>query len=159
LHTVNKGKWSTLGYILLVIVWCFAMYLILIRPPQQAQAAPPGTPTTRINKLLDAMERVESGGQPRAVGDAGRSRGPLQIQEPYWRDAFKSGKPKWEYRTNVWDRGKSREVTKMYWKRYAPEAYRRGDVETLARIHNGGPKGHRKTATKPYWTKVQSKMR
>lgn len=125
-----------------------------------AQAgAPAGTPRTRVNKLLDAMEKVESGGRPRAVGDGGRSRGPLQIQAPYWRDATKTGRVKWDYKTHVWDRDKSRAVTKMYWQRYAPEAYRRGDMETLARIHNGGPKGHKKAATKAYWSKVKGKIR
>jgi hypothetical protein len=43
-----------------------------------------------------------------------------------------------------------------YLKRYAPQAWAAGDVETLARIHNGGPKGATKPATKGYATKVKA---
>jgi hypothetical protein len=39
-------------------------------------------------------------------------------------------------------------------KRYAPEAWERGDVEALARIHNGGPRGHQKAATLAYARKL-----
>jgi glutathione peroxidase len=44
-------------------------------------------------------------------------------------------------------------------KRYAPQAWAQGDVETLARVHNGGPAGARKQATLPYADKVRRAMR
>ena len=45
-----------------------------------------------------------------------------------------------------------------YWKRYCPKAFEAGDWETLARVHNGGPKGHTKKATLKYWEKVKNRM-
>jgi predicted chitinase len=50
-------------------------------------------------------------------------------------------------------------VATAYFKRYAPAAWAAGDVETLARIHNGGPRGHLKPATKGYALKVRAQMR
>ena len=48
----------------------------------------------------------------------------------------------------------SRRVVSAYLQRYAPQAWASGDVETLARIHNGGPRGDRKPATVNYGKKV-----
>jgi hypothetical protein len=45
-----------------------------------------------------------------------------------------------------------------YFARYAPKALEMKDWETLARVHNGGPKGHTKKATLGYWAKVQKEM-
>jgi predicted chitinase len=47
-------------------------------------------------------------------------------------------------------------VATAYLKRHAPTAWAAGDVETLARVHNGGPKGHLKPATKGYGAKVKA---
>jgi hypothetical protein len=32
------------------------------------------------------------------------------------------------------------------------------DFETLARIHNGGPRGHKNPATVGYWNKVRKNL-
>ena len=60
------------------------------------------------------------------------------------------------------DRFKSRAMMEVYWAYYG-ERYRRltgrePTAEVLARIHNGGPDGWRKTATLPYWRKVNAAM-
>ena len=34
----------------------------------------------------------------------------------------------------------------------------RADVEKIARIHNGGPRGHKKKATDKYWEKVSRRL-
>jgi len=47
---------------------------------------------------------------------------------------------------------------KAYWKRHCPDALRLRHFETLARIHNGGPKGHRKAATLPYWRTIRERL-
>jgi hypothetical protein len=143
-------------YLIVALLFCFFLVAFI---PEAKAAAPSGTPQYRVNKVLKAMRQVESGGRDHAIGDQGRSRGPLQIQAPYWREATKHGRVNWDYRQNVYDWDKSQAVTKMYWKRYAPEAYRRGDMKTLARIHNGGPKGDKNPATEKYWRKVQKAMR
>ena len=106
--------------------------------------------------IFEAIRSVETGGttQPRdAVGDCGRSIGPYQISRAYWADSGVRG---------AWmgckDRKYAEAVMVAYWKKHCPEALRQRDLETLARVHNGGPRGHRKAATLPYWKKIQVRV-
>jgi hypothetical protein len=114
-----------------------------------------GRPSLR--SLFDAIREVETGSHEdpaRAVGDGGRSIGPYQIQERYWRDSGVAGrygdvrKSAYAQRTMV-----------AYWTRYCPDALARGDWQTLARVHNGGPEGGRDASTLKYWRKVDEVMR
>ena len=109
-----------------------------------------------FRKFLDSVRQVETGGLPNdgigAVGDNGKSYGPYQIQKAYWIDA-KMPTGKWE--DCLTDKAYAEEVMRRYFERYAPEAMNNGDWQVLARIHNGGPKGHTKTATESYWKKVE----
>ena len=110
-------------------------------------------------KFLDAIRRVETGSLPNAgigaVGDKGASIGPYQIQRSYWSDArMKTG----SYEDCSASYAYSEQVMLGYFARYAPKALESKDWETLARVHNGGPKGHTKKATLSYWTKVQKEM-
>lgn len=109
-------------------------------------------------ELFAAIRQVETGGQPNggrdAVGDGGRSIGPYQIGKAYWIDSGVPGR--WE---DVRDRTYAERVMLAYWKKYAPQALAAKDYETLARVHNGGPTGHRKQATVAYWRKVQSHLK
>lgn len=76
--------------------------------------------------------------------------GPLQITKAYWKDSGVPGRwedcRSWEY---------SVKVLCSYLRRYAKEALQKNDFETLARIHNGGPRGAQKPQTASYWEKVQ----
>ncbi len=110
-----------------------------------------------VDDLLTAIERVETGGMKdpsRAVGDGGRSLGPMQIQRAYWTDSRVPGRY-----DRVQSRDYARRVVLAYWSRFCPRALAAGDRETLARVHNGGPAGARKPATRAYWAKVRSAMR
>ena len=104
----------------------------------------------RMNRLLDAIARVESRNDPAALGDAGRAVGVYQIHRAYWVDATRVLGVDWDYR----DAGNPRKA------RRAVEAYLRhyGRGKTLlemARIHNGGPRGHTKTTTLAYARKIE----
>lgn len=105
-----------------------------------------------LQNLIYALAMVETG-QPyqnsSKRGLAGEI-GPLQILKPYWLDSKISGR--WEDCEN-WDY--SVRVVKAYWERYAKQALKENDFEVLARIHNGGPAGATKQATKKYWEKVK----
>ena len=97
-----------------------------------------------------ALHQVETGSALGAIkGDNGRSLGPLQIMRSYHADSRVGG----DY-ARCSDLEYSKKVVTAYLKRYAPAAWDAGDVATLARIHNGGPKGNIKPATKPYAAKV-----
>lgn len=123
---------------------------------QEIQWTPPVAQETQEEKTLQnliyALAMVETG-QPyqnsSKRGLAGEI-GPLQILKPYWLDSKISGR--WEDCEN-WDY--SVRVVKAYWERYAKQALKENDFEVLARIHNGGPAGATKQATKKYWEKVK----
>ena len=102
-----------------------------------------------------AMHQVETSGKTGWIwGDNRRSLGPLQISKAYHKDSKVPGS--WGKCTNL---AYSKRVATAYLKRYAPKAWAAGDCQTLARIHNGGPKGHKKRATLPYWQRITQTMR
>lgn len=108
-----------------------------------AHAAPP-------DSFFRALHIVETSGRTGAIiGDNGRALGPLQIHRAYHADSRVAG----DY-SRVADLDYSKRVVSAYLQRYAPQAWASGDVTTLARIHNGGPKGATKTATVSYGDKV-----
>ncbi len=114
-------------------------------------SSPPAIQQNGRNRLLDAICRVESNGNPRAIGDNGRSKGAYQISRAAWIDA----KVPWDYDKDVWDAEKSRIVAEKYMERYAGKD---GTDEKWARVFNGGPKGNNKPATIPYWKRVKAQM-
>lgn len=108
-----------------------------------AHAAPP-------ESFFRALHIVETGGKRGAIiGDNGAALGPLQIHRSYHADARIGG----DY-SRCADLDYSKRVVSAYLQRYAPDAWAKGDVETLARIHNGGPRGDKKPATYNYGQKV-----
>jgi len=112
----------------------------------------------RVIQLLHAMQQVESGGDRFAVGDYGRSKGPLQIGRAYWSDSWRDVPDAPVYDEEVWSVEQSERTVVRYWNRYEPDALRRADVEVLNRLHNGGPAWRYKN-TDAYWTKVQAAMK
>ena len=125
--------------------------LALIALSGSAYGAPP-------EAFWRALHHVESSGRHgRILGDyvngQPQALGPLQIHRSYHQDARVPGKYE-----QVASLAYARRVATAYFKRYAPEAWERGDVITLARIHQGGPRGHQKAATLAYSRKVLAAM-
>lgn len=109
-----------------------------------AQAYPP-------ESFWRALHLVETSGRTGPIlGDNGRALGPLQIHRGYHADSKIAG----DY-SRCADLAYSRRVVAAYLKIYAPTAWANGDVHTLARVHNGGPNGARKSATLNYAGKVR----
>jgi len=135
------------------------MMMVLVMP--MIGSRPADRP--KIEALLDAIQKQETGGcvdPAHAVGDDGRSRGWYQIQYAYWLDTRRPGDPRdrESYFRDTASRTVSRQVVLRYWSRYCPKALERGDLETLARVHNGGPAGHRVRATRSYWHNVRKRI-
>jgi hypothetical protein len=42
--------------------------------------------------------------------------------------------------------------------RHAAAAWQRGEAQTIARVHNGGPLGAEKAATLGYWRRVRANL-
>jgi len=102
-----------------------------------------------------ALHQVETSGRTGPIrGDGGRALGPLQIHRGYWKDSRVAGR--YEDCASL---AYSIRVASAYMKRYAAGAWRTGNHEVLARIHNGGPTGHRKPATRAYWSRVVREIR
>ncbi|UCD50504.1 MAG: hypothetical protein JSW27_23635 [Phycisphaerales bacterium] len=103
----------------------------------------------KIDWLLDAIAHLESNHYSHAVGDGGRAIGTYQIHKRYWRDGTRFLDVDWSY-DQAKDPVKARKVVRAYLLHY-------GKGKTLlqkARIHNGGPRGYRKTATLKYARKI-----
>ena len=109
-----------------------------------------------VDNLLDAMYAVESNRGKNLVGDGGKAIGPYQIWREYWQDAVEFDKTIGGKYEDCMNKAYAEKIVRAYWKRYAPKG---ATLEQLARIHNGGPKGHTRTATLKYWQKIVKAMR
>lgn len=107
--------------------------------------------------VIGAIRAVESGGDDNAVGDGGQAIGPYQIHRGYWQDATRFLGVDWPY-SDARDPVKAARAVRAYTSHYAAYYRRPWTPETIARIHNGGPAGWKKTATLPYWSRVQNRM-
>ena len=107
--------------------------------------------------LLEALCKVESNCDPDAVGDGGKAIGPYQIWEVYWLDAVEFDPDLGGSYHDCLNKEYAEKVVRAYWARYANERRLGRPVtdEDRARIHNGGPNGHKKKATLKYWKKVK----
>jgi len=117
--------------------------LLLLALCATAHAEPPAS-------FWHALHVVETFGRTGPIlGDNGKALGPLQIHRAYHADARIGG----DY-SRCADLDYSKRVVSAYLQRYAPQAWAAGDVTTLARVHNGGPRGATKPATVAYGDKV-----
>lgn len=110
-----------------------------------------------LDEILAALRGVETGGSKsggrHATGDGGSAIGPYQIHKNYWKDARLPGRFE-----DCRDPAYARSVVLAYWKRYAPKALAALDAEVLARVHNGGPDGHKETCTLAFWNKMRREL-
>lgn len=120
------------------------LLLSLVPPPAALDTRP----------ILDAIRVVETGAESdpdNAIGDGGKALGAYQIHRSYWLDATeKDPALRALGYESVTDRGIAERVVIAYLTRYAPN----WKLDTVARIHNGGPKGHLRNSTKEYAAKV-----
>jgi hypothetical protein len=133
------------------------IYALIIVASLNAAAFAGPRPPALTDALLDAIRQVESSNDPNVPdGDGGKAIGQYQIWKAYWLDAcefdpsLKAGK----YEDCRTDERYARRVVIAYLSRYGKGK----SAKELARIHNGGPRGHRKDATLAYWSKVEDAM-
>lgn len=131
--------------------------LIVIGLLASLAAAVPPPADFDTGRILNAIREVETGGHPdpaNAVGDKGKAIGPYQIHRCYWQDAVEYDPSIGGTYADCKDVRYARRIVIAYLSRYC----KKWDNETVARIHNGGPKGHTKTATVKYWNKVKNNL-
>lgn len=107
--------------------------------------------------LIDALAKVESGGDPKAVGDSGRALGLLQIWDVVVVDVNRYHKTNYSHK-DAFDPVKAKDICRKYLAIYATEKRlgRKPTLEDYARIWNGGPNGHKNPKTVKYWAKVKA---
>lgn len=109
--------------------------------------------------LLAALVAVESSGDPDAIGDNGLAYGCLQLHAAYVQDAAEFAGETWKHE-DAFNPETSEQIVRAYMARYATQKRlgRSPTYEDIARIHNGGPNGHKKAATDGYWLKVKKEL-
>lgn len=128
--------------------------IIILFVTSTAVAVPPPSDAP-VREILNAIRKQETRGEKNpnaAVGDNGDSIGAYQIQKSYWIDAVEKN-PSLKERgyEAVKDPAYAEQVIIAYMTRYAPD----WKPETIMRIHNGGPKGHKNKATVKYWREAR----
>ena len=110
-------------------------------------------------KLLDAIRKVESNGDCSKIGKVGEL-GCYQIRECFWIDALEHDPSIGGVYEDVIDKEYAEKCILAYWDRYATEKRLNRPVtdKDRARMHNGGPNGHKKTSTIKYWNKIQNEL-
>jgi len=107
-----------------------------------------------MDDFFNALAKVESSNNPKAINKKENALGVYQIRPAYFKDANVKGS-----HSQVFDPTFARQVCEAYFKRYAPEAYAKGDFESLARLHNSGPAyAKRKSSTDGYWQKIKKNL-
>lgn len=113
--------------------------------------------TMSLSAIISILVSIESNGNDLAIGDGGAARGPLQIHKSVVEDVNRiSGKSfQWKRMTN---RAEATQVATIYLSHYATEARlgHKPTGEDVARIWNGGPNGHKRSATDGYARKFKA---
>jgi hypothetical protein len=109
-----------------------------------------------LRPFLDAVAVVESNGKDDAVGDNGKALGRYQVWQVYWQDAVDyCPEIGGEYK-DVTSKVYAERIVVAYLMRYGRKYIADSDFQSLARIHNGGPKGYKAKGTLKYWRKVSA---
>lgn len=108
------------------------------------------------DRQIAALILQESRNGEVLVGDGGKALGPLQVWSVYIADVNRAFGTDLTNSDCLRDRELSVLVTLAYMNIYAnsKQLKRKPSFEDMARIHNGGPNGHRMKATLGYWKSV-----
>lgn len=124
--------------------------LLLLIAPVVCHAINPD----EIERLLPALEAVESGGRADAIGDCGRAAGVLQIHPIMVRECNRILGRDWFTLADRFSVSRSRAMARVYFGHHG-EGW---TLEQAARAWNGGPKGYTKKATLKYWEKIKREL-
>lgn len=115
--------------------------------------------------FLAALIAVESGGNPKAIGDKhlkNRAYGVCQIRQPYLDDVNKIAGTRFTLKQVAASPTLSRwcvvTYVRHYGKRYTRITGKPLTYEVAARLHNGGLHGWKRKSTDAHWAKVQKQL-
>ena len=140
---------SLVGVLVIIIIWLSA----------NGDELRASTDTWDRHHLLNAIRFVESNNRDDVPdGDNGLAIGPYQIHYVYWFDANEFDKQLGGTYQMCRQRAYAERVIDAYMRRHIPKEWHAGLGETIAKVHNGGPNGHMKSATKGYWQRVRKRL-
>ena len=133
--------------------------LLLLLPISSVQA---GELEDRITRLIPVLIEQESNGDTWAIGDNGNALGCMQIWPDYIKDVNAAYGTTYDQVHVLGDKNTSCEITYLYLLHYG-KVYKKmtGAMPTiidLARIHNGGPTGYARKATRKYGREVMLRL-
>ncbi len=121
-----------------------------------AQKETVGYKDISYSDFLQALIKVESDGNPNAIGDHNEAIGIFQVHYRYWLDAVRHDKTIGGTYEDCYKVDYAIKIVKSYFDMYAKQAVLDHDWEKVARIHQGGPNGWKhKKETENYWLKVK----
>ena len=107
-----------------------------------------------LNDFLDAVAKVESSNNPKAVNKKESAFGLYQIRPAYFKDSGVKAKHVDVFKPQV-----ARKVVVANFQKYEPTALKNLDFETLARCLKGGCGWRKnKAATNGYWKNIQKNL-
>jgi len=118
-----------------------------------AMCVPPPS-NVDLPRILNCIQKVETGGcknPSAAIGDNGKAIGPFQIHKVYWQDAIEYDPSIGGRYSDCTDVVYARKIVVAYLSRYATN----WNIDTVAGVHNGGPKGNVRSSTEGYRNKVR----
>lgn len=108
--------------------------------------------TPQQERSLVGIHQVEASGRlDPPDGDNWKAIGPFQIHYAYWKDSGVPG----NYQM-CRDFRYARTVVIAYFRRYAADAWQRGDTFALGCAHNGGPQGHKSPEARAYASRLMA---
>tara|TARA_R110000824_G_scaffold324316_1_gene511246 strand:+ start:226 stop:684 length:459 start_codon:yes stop_codon:yes gene_type:complete len=137
--------------------WLIILFTVILAASALGSVSGQSTLRSKQEQLLNALIKVESNGNDKAIGDKGKAIGCLQIHRVYWVDAVERSGLGGNY-VDCMRRDYSKCVVRAYMNRHGGLWWKTMDgfnAKKIARIHNGGPKGYKKKATISYWKKVR----
>jgi hypothetical protein len=110
-----------------------------------------------LDRVVPALIQVESGGDDYAINYREEAVGCLQIRRLALADFNAHHRNERYEHHDMFERAKAVRVCRWYLSYWGTrnESSPVPSAEKLARIWNGGPSGHRKPTTLPYWEKVK----
>ena len=106
---------------------------------------------SELDSLLNAIATIESSNDPNAYNAAEDAAGLYQISRIYLKDVNRILGYRKYILADRFDPQKSEEMVRIYLGHYGKNK----TLEDIARIHNGGPRGWSRPATKKYWLKIK----
>ena len=139
-RTSNTEAVHKTAHLFLILALLLPLQVLAANSDARVTPSPSQAASTSFDRLLDAIEQVESSGREKVIGDGGNAHGAYQLHKIYVDDVNRIlGRKVYTYADRM-NRQKSRQMVTIYLNHYGKGL----SLIDKARIHNGGSTGHKK---------------